>query len=79
MCGWQPKLYYPLLTCTIPETDRGEFLIIKHYTNQRLLYFTYLHSNIFLTDIIGYDRLKFSYPQNEILGMPLKGSNNCKT
>jgi len=34
----------------------------------------YLHKHIFLTDITGYDRLKFSYIhtlQNEILVTPL--------
>ena len=31
----------------------------------------YLHNDIFLTGIIGYDWLKFNlYPQNEILDMP---------
>jgi len=35
----------------------------------------YLHNDIFVTDIIGYDRLKFSYiytPKEEILGMRLE-------
>jgi len=35
----------------------------------------YLHNDIFLTDIIGHDQLKFSYiytsPGNEVLGTPL--------
>jgi len=37
-------------------------------------YMLYLHKNIFLTDIIGYDRLKFTYfisLQSEVLGTPL--------
>jgi len=38
-CGWQVKLD-PSLTLAIPERFRDEFLMIKRYTNLRLLYFT---------------------------------------
>jgi len=31
----------------------------------------YLHNDIFLTDNIVYDRVKYRLPKNEILGMPL--------
>jgi len=40
----------------------------------------YLHNNIFLTDIIGYDRLnlvEFIPPQNEILGTILVEVQKC--
>ena len=36
----QVKLCDPLLTCAIPDCFRDEFLMIKRYTNPRLLYFT---------------------------------------
>ena len=39
-CGWQVKLCDPSLTCAIPQRLREEFLMIKRYTNLRLL--TYL-------------------------------------
>jgi len=37
----------------------------------------YSHNDIFLTDVIGYDRLKFSYictPKNATLGTPMEFS-----
>ena len=37
-CGWQVKLCDPSLTRAIPERFRDEFLVIKRYTNPRLLY-----------------------------------------
>ena len=40
--GWQVKLCDLSLTCAIPERFRDEFLVIKHYTNLRLRYFTLL-------------------------------------
>jgi len=40
VCGWQVKLCDPSLTRAIPECLRDEFLMIKHCTNLRLLYFT---------------------------------------
>jgi len=42
MCGWQVKLCNPSLTRAIPEQFRDEFLMIKPYTNLRLLHFTSL-------------------------------------
>jgi len=39
---WQVKLCDPSLTCVIPVRFRDEFLVIKHYTNLRLL--TYLQT-----------------------------------
>jgi len=41
MCGWQAKLCDPSLTCAIPERFRDEFLMMKRYTNLRLLYNNY--------------------------------------
>ena len=37
--GWQEKLCDPSLKRAIPERFRDEFLIIKCYTNLRLLHF----------------------------------------
>ena len=42
----------------------------KHATVQFITWLCYLHNDIFLTDIIGYDQLKF-IPESEILGMPV--------
>jgi len=38
--GWQVKLCDRSLSRAIPERYRDEFLMINHYTNLRLLYFT---------------------------------------
>jgi len=38
---WVVKLCDPSLTCAIPECFRDDFLMVKHYTNLWLLYFTY--------------------------------------
>jgi len=40
---WQVKLCDPSLTRAVPECFRDEFVMIKHYTNLRLLYFTLLY------------------------------------
>jgi len=42
---WQVKPSHPSLTHAIPEHFRDEFLIIKCYTNLRLLYFTLLYDD----------------------------------
>jgi len=43
-CWWHLKLCDPSLTRATPEHFRDEFLMMKRYTNLRLLYFTLLHT-----------------------------------